>query len=452
MLTITGSSRSRYCDGISRRQFLQIGALGCGGLTLADLCRQRAQGGTAGERKHKAVIMIVLHGGPSHIDTYDLKPNAPAEVRGEFQPIRTTVPGLDICELLPLQAKLADKLAIVRNLQFKQDVGHFLPEPLTGFSFGEQQRLKRPSFGAAVSRVSGQGAGLPRYVSLIRDAVTAEDQARTDLVDWEDPSYAGPGHRPFVPTGPGGLKNLSLAAGITLDQLTDRKALLQSFDNLQRRLDGTDGLDPFTALALEIIASRKARDAFDLSQDPAAVRARYGEANNAPATNPLLALRLVEAGVSVVTLQLQPRPGGGGSNWDMHGNNFKMLRETHLPMLDRAVSALVTDLHARGLDQDVAVLVWGEMGRTPKVNKDAGRDHWLSAAFALFAGGGLRMGQTVGATDARAERPTTLPYHPQNVLATLYHVLGIDPQTTIPDHNGRPMYLLDDPRKIAELV
>jgi uncharacterized protein (DUF1501 family) len=241
-----------------------------------------------------------------------------------------------------------------------------------------------------------------------------------------------------------------LHPAITLDQLADRQALLHAFDGMRQDVEETRGLDAMTAKALEIISSPRTCEAFDLSREPEPVKRKYGDPNNPLEMNVLLARRLVEAGVSVVTLTLQSRKSNG-SVWDTHGKNFQRLKDL-LPPLDRSVSALLTDIYERGLDQQVAVVLWGEMGRTPRINKDAGRDHWPQVGFVLLAGGGLKMGQVVGATDARGERATSLPYHPQNVLATLYQVLGIDPATTIPDHAGRPQYLLEDRRTIRELL
>jgi hypothetical protein len=435
MLTMFSSKSSA---GLCRRDFFRVGALGMGGLTLADLLRLRAQGAISPTAGHKAVIMIFLYGGPSHIDLYDLKPEAPPEIRGEFKPIQTSVPGLDIGELMPLQAQIADKLALVRGLHFEQD-GHFADAVFRG----TYPDIKRPVFGSVVSRLRG-GKELPPYVALGGEY----------LSDPADPAYLGMAHRPFTPTGPG-LANLGLQPGITLERLDDRKALLGSLDTLRRDLDGKGslpGMDAYTVRALDMISSSRARDAFDLSREPDKVRNRYGRVSQL-----LLARRLVEAGVSVVTLSMSNAVLGG--HWDTHSfdepgrkpeSGFSVLRRI-APLFDRLLHSLVTDLYERGLDKDVAVVAWGEFGRTPKVNKNGGRDHWAPAGVVLFSGGGLKMGQVVGATDARGERSRTTPYRPCNVLATLYQVLGIDLETTLPDYNSRPMYLLDDRKVIAEL-
>jgi hypothetical protein len=384
--------------------------------------------------------MVYLNGGPSHIDLYDMKPDAPVEYRGEFGPIRTNVSGMDICELMPLQATIADKLAIIRNMKFQQE-GHTPPELYTGFVRGN-----RPSIGSVVSKLRADAnihGALPPYVYL------------GDANYVGHPGFLGKAHEAYIP-GASGSANLGLARAMTLDRLGDRRELLRSFDAIRRDLDDARGrlagMDAYTAQALEMISSNKARDAFDVSKEPDRVREKYGKG-----TEFLQARQLVEAGVPVVTLTPRNHNPGPMCNgeWDHHDHIFRCLRAV-VPQLDRSIYALVTDLHDRGLDKDVAVVVWGEMGRTPRVGTQrgttGGRDHWPQAGFALMAGGGLRMGQVVGATNARGEVPKGQPYTPQNVLATLYHVLGIDPATTLPDHQGRPVYLLDDREKVAELV
>jgi hypothetical protein len=437
MLTFHGSSQ-RLCDRLSRRQFFKVGGLGVGGLTLADLLKLRARGATPGGSA-KSIIMVYLNGGPSHVDLYDMKPDAPSEYRGEFKPIRTNVPGMDICELMPLQAKIADKLAIVRNMKFQQE-GHTAPELWTGFLRGN-----RPAIGSVVSKLrsdAGIRSAMPPFVYL------------GDANHVGHPGFLGKAHEAYIP----GEKaaNLGLSKNVSLDQLGDRRHLLSSFDRMRRDLDDAHGrmagIDAFTARALEMITSNRARDAFDVGKEPEKVRAMFGKGIEF-----LQARRLVEAGVPVVTLTPRNREPGPMCNgeWDHHDHIFRCLRSV-VPQLDRSINALVTDLHERGLLNDVGIVVWGEMGRTPRVGTQrgtvAGRDHWPQAGFALMAGGGLTTGQVVGATDPRGERPKGKPYTPQNVLATLYRVLGIDPAATINDHQGRPVYLLDDREPVAELV
>jgi uncharacterized protein (DUF1501 family) len=434
-------------SGLSRRAFFQVGALGLGGLTLADLLRLQAQGAERAATPGKSIIMVYLPGGPSHIDMYDMKPDAPVEIRGEFRPIRTNVPGIDICELMPLHARIADKFALVRGVTLPG--GHDSRELTTGFRAG----IYRPAFGSVVSRLCPtQGAGLPPYVTLVEE---------TNLPFGQDPAYLGPAHAPLAIRGPG-LANLALARGITMDRLGDRTELLRRLDEVHRTTDARQELDPFTARALEMITTTQARDAFDLEREPPRVRDRYGRPAGSQAF--LLARRLVEAGVRVVTLCGGWDNGGEAgsasslSNWDTHDANFPKLR-MQLPNLDRALYALLTDLEERGLEREVAVVVSGEMGRAPRVgvpnegsNATAtGRDHWPTG-FVFVAGGGLRMGQVVGATDRRGERAVTRRYTAQNLLATLYRVLGIDAGQTFLDHLGRPQYLLDDRDPIAELL
>jgi hypothetical protein len=438
---------NQFGDSVTRRDFLKAGALGLGGLTLANVLRLRAGAGEV--RSPKSVIMVCLAGGPSHIDMYDLKPHAPAEVRGDFRPIPTNVPGFDLCELMPLQATIADKLSLVRTVRFVEPMQHELQECYSGYP----KSAKRPTFGSVVARCrDGHERLLPPYVSL--------DEYAADHFELEHPRYVGGAYRPFLYGGES-MRSLGLAHDFSPGRLAGRRQLAQSFND-QEGLADAAALDPFQAQALEIITSDKARRAFDLSREPAYVRELYGSKDAKyiygnepkatvawPAEKFLLARRLVEAGVSVVTMRV--------GTWDYHGTTsgtgyiFTGLR-SQLPLLDRSIHALVTDLHERGLEQDVAVLVWGEFGRTPKVNNVGGRDHWPDTGFALFAGGGLRMGQVVGETDRLGALPKCRPLGPQDVLATVYHVLGIDPSLTLPGSDGRPLRLLDDGQAIAELI
>lgn len=438
----------------SRRDFLRVGALGVGGLTLPDILRLQAATPPAGRSREKAVIFVYLFGGPSHIDTYDMKPDAPVEFRGEFKPTKTNVPGFDICELMPMQAKIADKLALVRNLTFNPNF-HDPVELFSGFRKPtEAGRGARPDFGSVVSKMRrGDVRALPPYVALDK---TAGDEYRNG------PAYLGVSHKAFIATGK--LEGLALPRNVTVDRLEDRTQLMRQFDHLRRETDNANadlaGTDDFTKLALNMILNPRVREAFDIGQEPAKTRERYGTGE---ALRLLQARRLVEAGVPVVTLtfgkDVPPCVVGGiAQSWDTHAGNFNCLRHL-LPRLDRAVHALVTDLHDRGLSDNVAVYIGGEMGRTPKVGqstgngaKPDGRDHWPRAGFGIFAGGGLATGQVIGATDKYGSVSVGRPYTPQNTLATLYRVLGIDPALTFPDHTGRPMYLLDDRDVIEELL
>jgi hypothetical protein len=427
MLTIYGD-KQRFCDGVSRRNFLKVGALALGGLSLPQVL-QAAETPAGKAAKHKSVIMIYLPGGPSHMDTYDLKPNAPDEYRGEFKPIHSTVPGMDFCELFPRQAAIADKLTIVRSVVGA--VAEHAPALLMsgyGEAVGKAQG-GRPGVGAILSKLQGAtDPRVPPYVSLMGNA--------TGL----DAGYAGVAHRPFTPDGPG-LENLALNGSVSLNRLDNRRGLLSDFDRFRNEADRSGvmtGMDAFTARAFEMITAPKTRDALDLTREDPRTRDKYGEA-----TQFLTARRLVEAGVRCVTLSI------GG--WDTHGNNFGHLRG-QLPTVDRAISALIEDLHARGMDQDCSVVMWGEFGRTPRINSGAGRDHWEPVMSALMAGGGLKMGQVIGSTNSRGEVAVDRPITVQQVLATLYHGLGVDPATTLNSVSGRPMYLLDDRTPISEMI
>jgi hypothetical protein len=441
----------RLGENFGRRDFLRIGGLGLGGLTLADVLRLQAEAKSPASSP-RAVIMVVLAGGPSHIDMYDLKPEAPSEYRGEFRPIKSNVPGFDLCEHLPLQAKIADKLALVRSLQFVEPMQHELEEVYTGFP----KAAKRPTLGSVISRCRGADSAAPPYVSLEYSA---------GLTSYEDPRYVGAAHSPLHIAGGEGVHNLGPLNGMPRARMEDRRQLLRRFDAFRHDLDesreGQD-LDAFTNRAFDIISSPKVRDAFDLTGEPSSVRQRYGEKDEKftyVGKEPdsiwygekfLQARRLVEAGVPVVTMRM--------GLWDHHGNVIQQVGgisiwhslRSVLPLLDRSIYALITDLHERGLDKEVLVLVWGEFGRTPRITQ-TGRDHWPDASFALFAGA-VRTGQVIGATDSRGERPVTQAYGAQNVIGTVYRALGIDYRQKINDFAGRPMQLLDDGEPIAELL
>lgn len=411
----------RRCRGnLSRRDVLRVGALALGGLTLPNLLRLRAS--TSESPRAKSVIMIWMRGGPSHIDSYDMKPDAPAEIRGEFDPISTNVPGIQICEYMPRQARMMDKLAIIRGIR-SNDLGDHTPHYIfTGFG----DRGRRPSFGSVVSYLQPRSDGLPSYVSMMYRADGTH----------ENPTYTGPAHRPFVPRGEG-LANLTLTREVSLERLRERRTLLAEFDEMRREADSA-GVDAFRRQALEMITNPRARAAFDVQREPAHVHARYGPF----CANFLMARRLVEAGVPVVTLKV--------GDWDTHEHNFRDMRE-QLPQLDQGFHALVSDLYERGLQEEVAVVLWGEFGRAPRISRIAGRDHWPDAGAAVVAGGSFHVGQVIGATDAHAGQARGRPYTPANVLVNLYRHLGIDPAATIPDHNGRPMHVLDDRDPVAEL-
>jgi hypothetical protein len=429
MLKLWGDTQ-RYCDGINRRNFLQIGAFGAG-LTLADVLRVRAAQDPAITKRtsNKAAIMIYLPGGPSHMDMYDLKPDAPKEFRGEFNPIQTNVPGVQICEHMPMQARMWDKLACVRSLISVDEHSDSLVN--TGYSEQVNRTAQHPCFGSVISKLrSGSANDVPPFVSL-----RGGGSAGTE------PGYLGVGHRPFTPSGPG-IENLRLASGINVDRMDDRKALLGQFDTVRREIDASGtmkGMDSFAGRAFDMIASGTVRKALDLKHEDPKTRDRYKGIEQF-----LTARRLIEAGVGCVTLHY------GG--WDTHSSNFKELKR-QLPPLDRAIANLIQDLHDRGMEDDVVTVMWGEFGRTPKINNsDAGRDHWSPVMSAMVAGGGLKMGQAIGASSARGEYPKDRPYKVSELLSTLYQAMGIDPSYTFPNGSGRPMYILDDRNPVTELL
>jgi hypothetical protein len=447
MLTILGP-KTRYCDGVSRRHFLKIGAFAFGAtsLTLADIFRAEARAGSASS--HKAVINIFLGGGPPHQDLWDIKTEAPREIRGEFRPIATRVPGLQICEVFPRLASLMDKAVVIRSLVGSSG-GHDAIQCMSGWPKSSLANLGgRPSIGAVAARVQGAvDPSVPPFVGLA---------APTQHRPWSDsgtPGFLGPTYAPFKPDGEG-LANLRLN-GITAERLADRRRLRASFDSLRRELDASgvlSAVDTATERAFGVLTSSRLLDALDLSKESERVRARYGDGrpynyqyDGAPTVNDhlLLARRLVEAGVRVVTLTY--------GRWDSHGRNFDLVRD-HGGKLDQCLSALIEDLDVRGMLNDVTVVAWGEFGRTPRINGNAGRDHWPQVSCAFLAGGGMRTGQAIGATNRLGEYAAQRPVHFGEVFATLYHNLGIDPsQTTIPDPTGRPQHLVDQP-PMRELV
>jgi hypothetical protein len=439
MLTILAPrpKNSGFCDGVSRRNFLKIGSLGLGGFALPQLLSAEAQSGI--RRSHKAVIMIFLPGGPSHQDMFDLKMDAPSEIRGEFRPIATNVPGIQICEHLPLLAKQADRYTIIRSMVGAED-RHEAVQCLTGRLARNQPPGGWPCMGSVLSKLNGGvHRSIPPFVGL------APKMGHTPWSDNGQAGFLGVGHAPFQPNKGGGKDDMVLN-GVTLDRLSDRKRLLASFDQFRRDLDASgmmDGIDAFNQQAFGILTSSKLLEALDVEREDKKLRERYGKGDprNRDDGGPklmehmLIARRLVEAGARCVTLAF--------SRWDHHGDNFGALRQD-LPLLDQGLSALLEDLHQRGLDNDVSVVVWGEFGRTPTINKDAGRDHWPRVSFALLSGGGLKHGQVVGATERLGGEANERPVQFGEVFATLYHALGIDVnKVTVNDLSGRPQFLVD---------
>ncbi len=428
MLELFGA-KQMYCDGLSRRNFLKIGAFGAG-LSLAGMLRAKAQAAGVGKAtpSNKSAIMIYLPGGPSHMDMYDLKPDAPKEFRGEFNPIDTNVAGVQICEHMPLQAKMWDKLACIRSIVSADEHSDSLVT--TGYSDRDNRIANHPSFGSVVSKLRGTGGKgeVPPFVSL------------RGMSRGTEPGFLGISHRPFTPGGPGNA-NLRLPNTVNMDRLEQRKALVSGFDDINREMDASGtmaGMDSFTQRAFDMVTSGAVRDALDLNKVDAKTRDRYKGVEQF-----LTARRLIETGVGCVTLSI------GG--WDTHGGNFTQLKK-QLPQVDKGVANLIQDLHDLGLANDVVTVMWGEFGRTPKINNGAGRDHWSPVMSAMIAGGGLKMGQAVGSSTAHGERPRDRPCTVPQVLSTIYHAMGVDPSQTFPNGSGRPMYILDDREPIRELL
>ncbi|MBL8811536.1 MAG: DUF1501 domain-containing protein [Planctomycetaceae bacterium] len=451
MLTILGRA-STYCDGIARRGFLKIGGFAMGAAanaSLASLMRAEASSPNTNAHSGKAIINIFLGGGPPHQDMWDIKTEAPREIRGEFSPIETAVPGIQIGECFPKLAAIMDRLVVVRSVVGCSGA-HDGFQCLTGWERRSIESIGgRPAIGSVLARLYGpRDPGIPPAVALAD---------KTSHVPWSEPGpagFLGAAFQPFRPNGKG-MEDLTLN-GISLERLEDRKSLLKSLDHIKREADAKGmmtGMDAFTDAAFGVLTSSKLADALDISKEPAEVRARYGDGkpykyqyDGAPTCNEqiLMARRLVEAGVRSVTLSY--------GRWDSHGANFDLVRD-HGSKLDQAVSALVLDLEERGMLKDVTILVWGEFGRTPRINDGAGRDHWPQVSCALMAGGGMRTGQAIGATNRLGEYAAARPVHMQEIIGTAYHNLGIDVMnTTLSDPTGRPQFLVDIREPMKELV
>jgi hypothetical protein len=438
MITIASKSQGSFCDGISRRDFLQIGSLALGGACLPQILRAQSLSQST-VSSSKSVIMIYLPGGPSHQDMFDLKPNAPSEVRGEFKPISTNVNGIEISEHLPLLAKRMDRCTIIRSISDCEEK-HDAFQCLTGRSSKNQPSGGWPSFGSTVSCVQGaKEASVPPFIGL---------SPKMGHAPWSSngaPGYLGIKYGPFEPNKGGSASDMTLD-GITLERLTDRKGLLTSFDKFRREADNTgsmNGIDAFNKQAFGVLTSSKLLEALDITKENQRVLDQYGKGDSKNRddggqklmTHFLAARRLVEAGARVVTVSF--------SRWDHHGKNFEALRQD-LPLLDQGLTALLDDLKQRGLEKDVAVVVWGEFGRTPIINKDGGRDHWPRVSCALMSGGNMRHGQVIGVTDKIAGEAIERPVKFSEVFATLYQHMGINTMDqTLNDLSGRPQYLVE---------
>ena len=431
---------------------LQIGTVAFAGtaFTLADLTRAEAAAESAGgsPTRHKAVINVFLAGGPPHQDTFDLKPDAPAAVRGEFKPIKTNVPGVDICEVFPRLAKMADKLAILRAV-VGAGGGHDGYQVTTGFAKQSLAALGgRPSLGSVLSKLHGPvDPSVPPFVGLA---------GKSGEMEWSNPGrpgFLGASAAAFRPSGPD-LANMTLNAANKVD-LTSRRKLLAGIDTLRRDIDSTGAMaaaDAHTARALDVLLSSKLVDALDLSKEDPKVRARYGDGkpyqfqfDGTPTANEhfLMARRLIDAGARCVSMSY--------GRWDSHAKNFALVRD-HGPKLDQGLSALIEDLDRSGRLADTVIAVWGEFGRSPRINKEAGRDHWPQVSCALLAGGGLKTGQVVGSTSRLGETAKDRPVGFGDVFATIYHALGVNPETaTLNDPTGRPQHVTEG-KAIRELV
>ena len=451
MLQLVGS-KSKFCDGISRRSFLNVGSLALGGLSLPQLLQADELSGN--KTRHKSVIMIFLPGGPSHLDIWDLKPDAPIEIRGEFQPIQSSIPGFPICEHLPKFAQNLDRFTIIRSLVGAKNE-HASELCLSGFGYQDSKIRNQPSLGSAISYLQGPvDRGMPPFVSMVYHTNNL----------WRDPGragFVGSAHKPFQPNDEG---KADMVLQMSRNRLNDRRQLLQSVDRLKRAVEVSDvmqSVDSYTSQALHMLTSNRLLEALEISKESPETLARYGQGNRdavddgSPMNNEdfLIARRLVEAGARCVSVSF--------GRWDTHScrkagdlaykNNFAQLKE-YLPRLEQCLLALTQDLQERGLEDDVAVVVWGEMGRTPRINANGGRDHWPQVSGCILAGGGFNHGQVLGSTTRLAEEAKDRPIHYQNVFASLYQHLGIDvAKVKIPDFNGRPQYLLQHREGIPEL-
>jgi hypothetical protein len=453
---MSAKPRTSACDGflradLTRRSLLRVGSLGLLGLTLPGWLRAAERGRTLKARA-RSVILLHQFGGPSQFETFDMKPHAPAEVRGEFRPIPSALPGVPVCERLPRVARIMDKVTVIRSLTHTMKnhnsaayyslTGHAPPT--------DDQRLRDsldlfPAYGSIVDRLAPAKAGLPTFVAfphVIRDGSVSPGQHASFLGKKHDPLFIGqdPNSPDFR------LPELSLPGTLTLERLQNRREVLRLIDAQTELLEFSavaQGLDTYYEKALTMLTAPEVKRAFDLSAEPASVRDRYGRTTYGQSC--LLARRLVEAGVRFVNVYFAATIGGGGNTggWDTHGNNNKpmapILRDYLLPITDQTLPALLDDLEARGLLETTLVIWMGEFGRTPRINQNAGRDHWPQCYTAVLAGAGVKRGFVYGSSDKTGAYPASDPVRPDDLAATLFHLLGIDPHTEVYDPLNRPL-------------
>jgi len=434
MFNFFGNGSGSFCDGITRRNFLSIGGTAMAGLSLPQLLRAEEAAGPRATKKN--IINIILGGGPSHMDMFDLKPEAPKEYRGDFTPISTAVPGFDICQHFPILATMGEKITAVRSMTGVNNE-HSASQSDSGWSIRSLDSLGgRPSVGSVMSKVYGPAQTTPRGTA----------PTFVDLSGRTRPGFLGQVHAAYRPDSTG-RANLTLNRAITRNRLSDRRSLLGEFDNLRRDIDGSgmmNALDSFTERAVGIVTSGEIANALDINQEDPRRVARYGYPQRRDTASFITARRLIQAGVRCVSFNW--------GSWDTHSRNFITLG-TQLPALDKAMSALIEDLDAHGQLDDTIIMMSGEFGRTPRVNGNAGRDHWPQASSFFLAGGGFKHGQFIGSTNSRGERPKDRPVDLQHVFTTVYKQLGIDPEVvTLTDPNGRPQYLMEKRELITELV
>jgi hypothetical protein len=443
-------TKKPFCNGVTRRDFIHVGAAGIFGmgLTLPQVLQAQARSAARGQAtRDVSLIFLFLHGGLSTIDTWDMKPNAPVEFRGEFGPIQTNVSGIRICEHLPRSARHMDKFSLVRSFRHHNSdhgaadhymfTGYF---PVAGFNPTLSPNNQRPSLGSVIARKLGPRRGVPPYVCLPK------------LHPSGGPAYLGSSVAPFVidadPNAPSfSVPDIVPPPALAADCLDSRRELLRQLDRFQQSIEreanqNARAVSDFQREAFNLMVSPDARRAFDLQAEPDRLRDEYGR--NTLGQSCLMARRLVEAGVRCVTID--------HSNWDTHDNNFATLRRDLLPALDTGIAALFRDLADRGRLSSTLVLITGEFGRTPRINRNAGRDHWGPVFTVALGGGGIQGGRAIGTSDARAERPATNPHGPENLAATIYHLLGIDPTEDFHTPDGRPVALVNNGRVIQDLL